>query len=321
MILGKSIDKAQIKKIPIRVWSLTDEINATLKALLDENKEVIPEEKYVLIKAFYEATPISVLNQKPKLTLMPGGKATPEAASPAPAIAAPAAANTTAPAPATELDPFEAAMLAEVEMQKAAQNAAPAQTTPTETLKDIATLTENLAPTAQEKTQEATQDTTKEAALETKPEVKTETTPTVAEVPVQAEKPAPVKLATPPKTYTIEDFLNLRKNGIRAYPEEKSISSGHCIIYDVGFDQILFFTEKAFKPGQEVIIEFQIHKTFTVTAKILSITNVGIGSRVISTHPVNYRINAILTHEHLGDRTLLRNFLTKVDPIINTHMG
>lgn len=271
MILGKSIDRAQIKKIPIRVWSLTDEINATVKALQTENIEKIQDEKYVLIKAFYEATPLAELNKRNKLTLVPGGK-----------ISTNPLDNTAAPG---ETDPFEAAMMAELEAKKAS---------------DAAAATVGVAAS--------------------------ETTTPVAETPVSEIKAtedtiAPIKIEVPPKNYTIEDFLNLRKNGMRNYPEESCISNGNCIIYDVQFDQILFFTEKAFKPGQEVIIEFQIHKTFTVTAKIVSITNVGVGSRIISSQPVNYRINAILTHEHLGDRTLLRNFLSKVDPLINTHMA
>jgi pyruvate/2-oxoglutarate dehydrogenase complex dihydrolipoamide acyltransferase (E2) component len=299
MILGKSIDKAQIKKIPIRVWSLTDEINATLRVLNEEYQNQIPEDKLTLIKAFYEATSPAELNKKPKLTLIEGGKN--ESPQPSQQVAATPVVNTPAPAPAAPpMDDFEAAMLAEVEAQKAAQNLAAA---PTQAEK-----------VAEQQVQEVLQNITPENAVNPPSD-------NVASKPVeQTPAPTPVKpmVVQPPKTYTTQDFLNLRKEGIRIYPEVNQMSDGHCIIYDINFDQMLFFTEKPFKPGQEIIIEFSIHKTFTVTAKVINITNVGVGSRVLSSRPINFRINAVLTHEHLGDRTLIRNFLTKVDPIINT---
>jgi len=320
MILGKSIDKAQIKKIPIRVWSLTDEINATLKSLHEENLEKIPDEKYILIKAFYEATPLSELNKRPKLMLVPGGKNN-DLNNPLNQTAAPGA-----------IDPFEAAMMAELEAKKVADVAtaqpavvapivAPA-VAPVETPVATAEVKPAEVATASPEAQAAAPTATVTPEAATIVAAPAEVAPIISAVaPEPAKVVEPVKVATPPKTYTIEDFLNLRKNRVRTYPEEACISNGNCVMYDVQFDQILFFTEKPFKPGQEVIIEFQIHKTFTVTAKIVSIINVGVGSRIISSQPVNYRINAILTHEHLGDRTLLRNFLSKVDPLINTHMG
>lgn len=333
MILGKSIDKAQIKKIPIRVWSLTDEINASLKSLLEENKEKLPEDKFVLLKAFYEATPIAELNKRtqstPHLTLVPETKTvetvstpivenktvqTTEQTTPAPldpfeaAMLAEATANNPEPAavPAdipAALDPFEAAMLAEVEAQKKAQNqeAAPSSIDQA-VIKDVQNDLNNILQTSVDDAQ------TKKSTI-------------LAVAPNPTSIIDDSSSMTPRKNYTIADFLNLRKNGLRTYPEEQSISKGNCIIYDVQFDQILFFTEKPFKPGQEIVIEFQIHKTFTITAKIINIVNVGIGSRIISSEPANFRINAMITHEQHGDRTLLRNFLSKVDPIINTHLG
>lgn len=309
MILGKSIDKAQIKKIPIRVWSLTDEINATLKVLNDEYQNKIPEDKIVLLKAFYEATPIAELNKKPKLTIIDGGKTLPSPV-------APVAVTQAAP-----IDPFEAAMLAEVEAQKATATppVAVVEAAPIDPF-EAAMLAEVEAQKAAQN-QEVKSNAADQAVLQQVQEVvnniNTEIPRPLAAVPTPAV-PEPVLV---PKTYTIQDFLNLRKDGIRIYPDTNQISNGQCIIYDINFDQMLFFTEKAFKPGQEIIIEFNIHKTFTVTAKIISITNIGVGSRIISPQPLNYRINAILTHEHLGDRTLIRNFLSKVDPLLNTNIS
>ncbi len=303
MILGKSIDKAQIKKIPIRVWSLTDEINATLKALNEKFQNNIPEDKLTLIKAFYEATSPTELNKRPKLVLLDGGKNTP-----------PTSATNTIPAssvivsspvePATPpMDDFEAAMLAEVEAQKAAQNKVVTNGQAEQAaIQQVQDVVQSL--TTDPNSQNAGQDQANVVAPQASPAPTSSTQ--LSSVPT-------------PKTYTTQDFLNLRKEGIRIYPDDQCISHGQSIIYDIHFEQMLFFTEKSFKPGQEIIIEFNIHKTFTVTAKIISITNVGVGSRVISPKPINYRINAVLTHEHLGDRTLIRNFLTKVDPLINTN--
>lgn len=305
MILGKSIDKAQIKKIPIRAWSLTEEINATVKALREENQNIIPEDKLILIKAFYECTPISELNKKPQLKLVPGGQIQ------------------EAPNLGT-IDEFEAAMLAADDAKKATQTPASAtevNAQPSSEAEPVlaAPVTDTTTPVVEAVSPEVAAPTDATAPI-------VEAAPVVA-APVSTEIPKVVEVVTneiknkPIKNYSIQDFLNLRKNGIRAYPNDEFITNGNCIIYDVNFDQILFFTEKPFKPGQEIVIEFCIHKTFTVTAKVLTIKNIGVGSRILSNQPVNYRINAILTHEHLGDKTLLRNFLGKVDPFLNSNLS
>lgn len=317
MILGKSVDKAQIKKISIRVWSLSDEIDATLEQLLLDNQGTIPEDKMQILKSFYEATPLAELSKKPTLTIIQGGKSDQKTSAEAPALQAtpqatpqetsvanpvvspesqvqtqtPAPTPTQDQAPKQELDPFEAAMLAEVEAQKKAQNEASKNA-----VTDAATLK------AQEELQ-ALSIASEGSSLSLAPSANTVSNPS-----------QPV---TEKRAIVADDFLKFRKDGTRRCPSEEKLSAGFALLNDIHFDAIMFFTVKPFKPGQDVVIEFDIHKSFTVVATITKITQTSVGSRIITENAPKYRLTASLKHTHLGDRTLIRNFLKSVDATVN----
>jgi len=252
MILGKSTDKVKIKKIPIRAWSLTDEIDATVANIVNEHPD-IEAEKIQLIKTFYESLPSTEWNKKVGLTLIPGGKNEETKVAPAPTD------NAAAPvtSPTAEINPNDAA-----------QTVATATQTPAEA-------------------------TTVEAGTAN----------------IATEKIAETKN----KEITNLDFLKLRKDNFRSYPSEDKISHGFSILYDITIDRILFFSAKPFKPGQQITVDFCVPKSFTVVADVLSVVNTGFGSRIISQHFAPYRIVATFALKHLGDRTLLRNFLASID--------
>lgn len=323
MILGKSVDKAQIKKIAIRAWSLSDEIETTLNQLLSENQGTIPEDKLQILKSFYEATPLSELSKKPTLTIIQGGKSEqrPQPLAPAPVpmeaqsptqTSAQTQAQThinqpeqtQAPAqvqlqntepPKQELDPFEAAMLAEVEAQKKAQNeAGKTNITDEATLKAQAELQEL----------QALSIASQGSSL------------SLAPAPSESEKKA-TNNTTEKRPITADDFLKFRKDNIRKCPPENKTSVGFAILNDINFDTVMFFSVKPFKPGQDIVLQFDIHKSFTVIAVVTNICQISVGSRIITENAPKYRITARLKHEHVGDRTLIRNFLKSVDATLN----
>jgi hypothetical protein len=264
MIYGRLLEKVTIKKIPLRVWSLTQEIDSTLKhyqELLEKHKD---NPEFILpyspdrIQAFYEKNFQAKQNELPT------------------SGAAPAAPKLTLiknenPAPPAEALP---------EAPKAAES-----------------------PTTQ--------------IAEATPVVEVATTDTQQQQPIAPSAPsAPLK----PHDYFQDELPNqvdLRRK-IERYVGPDHIHPGYAILYDINFEEISFFTEFPFLPGQEIVIEFGIARTFTVQAEVVYIKNFQGRSRLIQAWKPNCRIKAKILAQHPGDRTLLREFLMSVDTKLRT---
>ncbi len=210
MIIGKSKDPVNFKKIPLRIWSLKNEIAATLTYY----KANLPDE-YEAVKEFYESKPVV-------------GK---------------------------DEDVIEGVEIDESETPEA--------------------------------------------------ETATEATEEGAEV---------VDIKTGEKTegMNAEKLVEIRTKVKRVVPDKEHLSHGHLFLFDIDMDQILFFGDKHFKPGQTVVIEFDIDHGFTLKAEVDYVKHIGIKSRIITEYPPHYRLRCYWQLEKPGDRTLLRRFLSSL---------
>jgi hypothetical protein len=133
----------------------------------------------------------------------------------------------------------------------------------------------------------------------------TNTTP--AEVSTDAQANLEVVESAKP----IPTLLEIRKNCPRVIP--KSASHGKAILYDINFEFLLFFSSSPYKPGQQIVIEFLVPRSFTMIAEVTYIAHVGVASRIISEIPTPYRLKAKFMHQHPGDSGLLKYFLSAID--------
>ena len=134
-------------------------------------------------------------------------------------------------------------------------------------------------------------------------------------VPQQEAQKEPQPETQNPHDYfkeNVETMVELRKK-ISRYVDAQFVHPGYAILYDINCEDISFFTEHPFLPGQEIVIEFGIAKTFTVQAEVVYIKNFQGRSRLIQAWRPNCRIKAKIMAQHPGDRTLLREFLMSVD--------
>jgi len=288
MIHGKSTDKVQIKKIDVRLWTLSDEIEANIlhyKDLLNHQENQSDEnliERFKQLKAFYECQPISPLKpkpveSKPHLSLV---KSLPTSSDPVP--------NNPEPLTAAAADPMITAPEAtdqENVPQNIPQDVTQGEITPSEQIDPIQT--QNINPE-------------KVASIEENANVIT---------PVETPKVVPPTLAVLPPI----NHLEIRKNTPRLIPVSNKISNGFAILYDISFENILLFSNKNFLPGQHVMIEFLVPRSFAIVGEIIYTKVQGSSSRIISTQTAPYRLKIHFLHQHLGDTSLLRNFLKSVD--------
>ncbi|MDH4468426.1 MAG: hypothetical protein QE271_10230 [Bacteriovoracaceae bacterium] len=246
MIYGRLLEKVSIKKIPLRVWGLSNEISHTLKNYKDlllekqENPELAIPYTSENIQAFYE----------------------------------------------NEYQKKEGE-------EKAGEK--PAE-------KPKLTLVKNEA----ESKPEASPETSSHLANnETKPDSEN---PSASPQAAAAE----VKTASETMLDKIKFPIELRQM-IHRYVEPSDIYQGYAILYDINFDEISFFSEFAFLPGQEIIIELGIAKSFTIHAEVDYIKSFQGKTRLIQAWKPICRIKAKFLCRHPGDRTLLREFLRSVD--------
>jgi hypothetical protein len=98
----------------------------------------------------------------------------------------------------------------------------------------------------------------------------------------------------------------------RLQPED--ISHGKVLISEVSINDILFFSEKAFFPGETIIIHFCLPESFSITLEILDIHNYTHQSQIYSIRPMPYRIYARTLFLRHGERSVLREFLLSAEP-------
>lgn len=107
---------------------------------------------------------------------------------------------------------------------------------------------------------------------------------------------------------------NSKKGFQRVFPEKKSRDFGFVFLSDLNMEQALIFTRKKYMTGSNIIIEFEAPRKFTLTAEVVTSFAVNMNSRVISETKPNFRIQCKLHFSFEGERTFLREFLKQVEP-------
>jgi hypothetical protein len=130
----------------------------------------------------------------------------------------------------------------------------------------------------------------------------------MAEVPVTTDVKVEVADGADPALLPID----LRRM-LNRYIGESEVYQAYAILYDINFDEISFFSEFTFIPGQEIVIELGIAKSFTLHAEVSLIKSFQGKSRLIQAWKPICRVRAKFLCRHPGDRTLLREFLRSVD--------
>lgn len=231
MIHGKSIDPVSLKKINLRLWTLSDEIESTIGHYLSPTYQATPaqlqettiDEEF--IKNFYEGHWENLSGSKSPAT---------------PTLAA-------VPAPLPEQD-----------QQDQENKEQPPSPTPA---------------------------------------------PTLSLVPSEEQ---------PPLSKT-QDLWKHRANFKRQVPQSDCQGLGQLLLYDLNIEQLSFFCSKSFAPGQEIVVEFDIPRSFAIVAKVLSVKNYQFHGRIISSQQYCHRLFCKIEHRYPGDVSLLRQFLTAID--------
>lgn len=94
------------------------------------------------------------------------------------------------------------------------------------------------------------------------------------------------------------------------------IFHGKMLLAEIDMNNIYFFCETKFSEGQSIVIDFQIPMRFVVNANIMYCRPYNMKSRIISPKRLPYRVAAKFTFLKEGERTLLRNFISSIEPTI-----
>jgi hypothetical protein len=100
------------------------------------------------------------------------------------------------------------------------------------------------------------------------------------------------------------------------YIEDHNIHHGVCVLSEVTMDSFYFFTSKNLLEGQSIVIEFQVPKRFVVNAEVHYCRPFNIKSRIISENRLKCRVAANFSFLKEGERTLLRQFIQSIEPVI-----
>ena len=104
----------------------------------------------------------------------------------------------------------------------------------------------------------------------------------------------------------------------RVRPEATKITTGEVLLSDIQMDQVMLFTEKNFLTGQNVVISFQVTKPFLVSGEIFKTVNYARNSKIIKETKLDHRLQVKFSLNLEQERSKLREFLTSIEPTINT---
>lgn len=136
----------------------------------------------------------------------------------------------------------------------------------------------------------------------------------LAENAASSEAPTPTGESEPPKKANVVELFQRRPN----LPPEL-VMNGKTVMAEVGMDQIHFFCSQKLLVGQSIVIEFQIPKRFRLCAEVKYCRQYSMKSRIISENALPYRILAKWTYLRPGERTLLRQFIESIEPVVPQH--
>lgn len=95
------------------------------------------------------------------------------------------------------------------------------------------------------------------------------------------------------------------------------VHSGEAILSEIDMQSFNFFSNHKFVSGQSIVIEFLVPKRFIINADIIFSRSINMHSRIISEKRHPYRIAAKFSFLRPGERTLLRNFVSSIEPDIS----
>jgi len=243
MIHGNSTDPVLIKRIPLRIWHLRDEIEAIVKTRLIARKQSGEEDDSLSVDDL-------VQEYKPKGPLKDESSEAPAEGGDAPAEGGDAPA-----------DESEAAMAAALEVIDGGEG---------------------------EEEDGATEELEAEAAEEAKEMVEGQTDEEIKKSGVIVQR--------------------------RPKLEQAAVIPATAILAEIDMDHMYIFSNHKFVPGQSIVVDFVVPKRFTVNADVYYCREYNMKSRIISDKKLPYRIAVKFTFLKEGERTLLRNFVTSIEP-------
>lgn len=92
------------------------------------------------------------------------------------------------------------------------------------------------------------------------------------------------------------------------------ISKASTIMSEIYMDEIYFFSESPFLEGQSIVVQFCVPQSFILNADVFFCQTYSASNRVIGKSKLPYRICAKFSFLKSGERTLLRQFLSSIEP-------
>jgi hypothetical protein len=145
----------------------------------------------------------------------------------------------------------------------------------------------------------------------------------VDEVPagnIEAAAPTEGEAATPPALSVVEGAASDGKIYINVeIPKlvEAKRTRARSVLSEINMDKMYLFSNESFIEGQAIRVRFLVPKEFIITGIIQYCRIFSNSSRIISGNRFPYRTAISFTFDREGERTLLREFLTSVEPDLN----
>lgn len=109
--------------------------------------------------------------------------------------------------------------------------------------------------------------------------------------------------------------IQVIQRGSHNIPADK-ITHGIVVLSELGMDHLYFFSNKNFTEGQSIVVEFQVPKRFIVNINVAYSRAFNMKSRIISEKKLPYRVVGSFSFLKDGERTLLRQFVSSIEPEI-----
>jgi len=99
--------------------------------------------------------------------------------------------------------------------------------------------------------------------------------------------------------------------------EEGKRSRARSVLSEINMDKMFLFSNECFIEGQSVRVRFLVPREFILTGIVHYCRVFSNSSRIISENRFPYRTAIRFTFDREGERTILREFLTSVEPDLN----
>lgn len=131
------------------------------------------------------------------------------------------------------------------------------------------------------------------------------------------EPEAVAELSEEKKEEITENVKILRR--VPSVAEDK-IHHGKVVLSEVDMEHMSFFCSQKFYEGQSIVIDFHIPMRFVMNADVIYCRPYNMKSRIISANKLPYRVAVKFTFLKEGERTLLRNFISTIEPELDDLM-